>query len=319
METGLFAPPDGRIAVFRPRAEADLSALPKDRVQVIQGFRPDHDAWAGQGYATTAEAEGQFAAAIVMIPRAREETRALLAEAMSRLPEGAPVVIDGQKTDGVDALVRELRGQVALSHALAKAHGKIAVFPSPGPGAFADWAARPGDAGGFRTAPGVFSAGGVDRGSALLADALPAKMTGRIADLGAGWGYLSARILERDAPREVHLVEAEKAALECARLNVTDPRAVFHWADATRFKPATAFDHVVTNPPFHTSRTADPALGAGFIRAAAGMLAGHGQFWMVANRHLPYEPVLAACFREVEEIGGDATFKLTRAARPMRR
>ena len=30
-----------------------------------------------------------------------------------------------------------------------------------------------------------------DRGSALLAAALPAKLGGKVVDLGAGWGYLS--------------------------------------------------------------------------------------------------------------------------------
>jgi 16S rRNA (guanine1207-N2)-methyltransferase len=39
---------------------------------------------------------------------------------------------------------------------------------------------------------------------------------------------------------------------------------------------------------------------------------------MVANRHLPYDPVLTAAFREVEEIGGDNRFRLMRAARPLR-
>ena len=318
VDAGLLPlPAAGRIAVFRPRAEADLSALPAVRVQVVQGFRPDHDAFAAQGYAVATEAEGDYAAAVVMLPRAREETQALIATACAHVPEGAPVAVDGLKTDGVDSLIRALRGRVALSEALAKAHGKIAVFRSPGPDAFADWQARPAEVAGFRTAPGVFSAGAVDRGSALLADALPERMTGSIADLGAGWGYLAARILARPEVREVHLIEAEKAALDCARRNVPDPRAHFHWADALRFRPATPFDHVVSNPPFHRGRAADPGLGAAFIRAAAGMLAGHGQFWMVANRHLPYEAVLATHFREVEEIGGDAAFKLTRATRPI--
>lgn len=318
LDTGLFTlPAAGRIAVFRPRAEADLSALPQDRVQVIQGFRPDHDAFAARGYAVATAAEGDFAAAIVTVPRTREEARALIAEATAHLPAGAPVAVDGLKTDGVDSVLRELRPLVDLSEALAKAHGKIAVFPSPGPAAFAAWQARPGLTEGFRTLPGLFSAGAVDRGSALLAEALPARLAGRVADLGAGWGYLAAGLLSRPELREVHLIEAEKAALDCATLNITDPRARFHWADATQFRLTPPVEHVVSNPPFHRGRTADPGLGASFIRAAAGMLVPHGQFWMVANRHLPYEAALTMHFREVEEIGGDSAFKLTRAARPV--
>ena len=52
--------------------------------------------------------------------------------------------------------------------------------------------------GGFTTVPGVFSADAPDRGSVLLAAALPAKLPARVADLGAGWGYLSRAILARD-------------------------------------------------------------------------------------------------------------------------
>lgn len=318
LDTGLFALPDaGRIAVFRPRAEADLSALPQDRVRVIQGFRPDHDAFAARGYAVATAAGEDYAAAIVAVPRIREEARALIAEATAHVPEGAPVAVDGLKTDGVDSLLRDLRPLVALSEALAKAHGKIAVFPSPGPGAFAAWQARPGLVEGFRTLPGMFSAGAVDRGSALLVEALPARMAGRVADLGAGWGYLAAALLSRPDLRELHLIEAEKAALDCAAMNITDPRARFHWADATQFRLTPPVEHVVANPPFHRGRAADPGLGAAFIRAAAGMLVPHGQFWMVANRHLPYETALTTHFRDVEEIGGDSAFKLTRAARPV--
>ena len=116
----------------------------------------------------------------------------------------------------------------------------------------------------------------------------------------------------------IYLVDLETGQCDPVfRPATPDPRARFHWADATRGKWGPV-DAVVMNPPFHTGRAADPALGVAFIRAAAAMLTPSGTLWMVANRHLPYEPVLAAAFREVEEIGGDSRFRLTRAARPLR-
>lgn len=318
-DEGLLAlPPGGAVAVYRPQAGDDLSPLGRARVQVITGFRPDYDAFEAAGYEVAAAPAGPHAAALVCLPRARAEARAMVAQAVAHVPQGAPVIVDGQKTDGVDSMLRDLRGRVALSDPLAKAHGKLVVFASPGPAAFADWVAQPLDLpGGFRTVPGVFSADGIDPASALLAAALPPKLPRRVADPGAGWGYLSRAILARPGVEELHLIEAEAAALDCARLNLPDPRARFHWADATRGKWGPV-DAVVMNPPFHTGRAADPALGVAFIRAAAAMLTTSGTLWMVANRHLPYEPVLAAAFREVEEIGGDSRFRLTRAARPLR-
>ncbi|RME14842.1 MAG: MFS transporter, partial [Alphaproteobacteria bacterium] len=91
---------------------------------------------------------------------------------------------------------------------------------------------------------------------------------------------------------------------------------VFHWADATRFGEAGSHDCVVTNPPFHAGRRADPALGRAFIAAAARLLTPSGRLYLVANRHLPYERDLRAAFAEVEEIGGDGGFKVIAAARP---
>lgn len=314
----IVLPAEGRIAVFRPRAGTDLTALPKHRVQVIQGFWPDHRAFVAAGYDCTVSAEGSYTAAVVFLPRAKAEARALLAEAV-RLCGGGPVVVDGQKTDGVDSLYKDCRKRGASQSApYAKAHGKLFTLSG---GDFADWEAAANQtrlAGGFVTRPGVFSAKGIDRGSAALVAALPAKITGRVADLGAGWGYLSHHLLRHQKVSECHLVEAEHAALDCARHNITDPRAVFHWADATDPQLQGGFDMVVTNPPFHTGRVGEPALGQGFIAAAAALLKPSGTLWLVANRHLPYEAALAEAFREVSEVAGDPSFKIFRAVKPRR-
>ncbi len=306
----LVLPASGDILVLRPRAGDDLSALPQGRVVVKTGFKPDHDYFAAQGY----RMEGAGTLAIVCVPRAKAEARALMAEAI-----GADlIVVDGQKTDGVEALLKDCKALgLSVGEALSKAHGKLAVV-KPGP-QLAEWAAKPLLVeGGFQTLPAVFSSDGPDRGSVLLADALPAKLGARVADLGAGWGYLSRAILAREGVKELDLVEAEAEALTCAKVNIPDPRAKFHWADATTFKPARFWDSVVMNPPFHTAREADAGLGMAFIKAAQRGLSPSGSLWMVANRHLPYDKLLVTLFKQVEEIGGDKAFRVTRASYPIR-
>ena len=304
-------PDEGRIAVFGAGPGDDLSALPRNRVQLIQRFYPDHAALTRAGYGCAIVPEGMYAAAIVRLPRAKAEARGRLAEA--RAATDGPVIVDGQKTEGVDSLLRDIRKRADVGEVISKAHGKLFAFTG---GDFSDWAARETEVEGFVTLPGVFSAGGVDRGSQLLAAALPAGLPPRVADLGAGWGYLSRAILEREGVEELHLIEADHAALACARRNITDPRAVFHWTDARTFTPDRPFDAIVTNPPFHSGRAAQPALGLAFIDAARRMLARQGVLWLVANRHLPYEKALADSFREVRQIGQDPGFKIFRAARP---
>lgn len=317
LETATFVPPDdGTILILRPRAGDDLSDLPKDRLHVVTGFKPDHDWFASRGYRTSGNPDAQYGAALVCLPRARDAARALLAQAAGAVRPGGPIALDGQKTDGIDAVIKELRGRVALSPALSKAHGKLAVFAA-GPD-LSDWAARPVLVDGFQTLPGVFSADGVDRGSALLAAALPEAIKGRVADLGAGWGYLSQAVLQRAGVRECHLIEAEADALDCARANITDPRARFHWADATEWKAPHSFDMVVMNPPFHAGREADVGLGIAFLTAAARLLHPQGELWLVANRHLPYDRTLQTLFRDVQDKGGDAVFRVTHATHPIR-
>ncbi|MFT6451763.1 MAG: 16S rRNA (guanine1207-N2)-methyltransferase [Halocynthiibacter sp.] len=315
----IAVPEAGRIAIYRPRAGFDLSALPKERVHVIQGFRPDHDAFEAAGYDTATAPEGAYSAAIICATRAKAEAHALIADAVSRV-DGGPIILDGQKTDGIDSLLKELRKRADVGAAISKAHGKIFALTGAKPADFADWIdPGPRDIGeGFVTQLGVFSADKIDRGSIALAQALPDKLKGRVADLGAGWGYLSRALLENPKITECHLYEAEAAALDCARQNITDPRAHFHWADATKLPKEAPFDTVICNPPFHTARNADPALGRAFIASAAGMLAPNGALWLVANRHLPYETALASLFRDVNEVAGDKAFKVLHAARPQR-
>lgn len=314
LETGaLDLPSQGRIAVYRPRIGDDLSDLPRDRVTVLTGFKPDHDHFAALH---SVSAEPPYAAAIVCLPRSREAARGLIARAAAEVAPGGWIAVDGQKTDGIDTALKDLRARVDLSESLSKAHGKLASFPA-GPD-LSDWLAKPHQVDGFQTLPGIFSADGPDRGSVLLSSALPAKLGGKVADLGAGWGFLAAEILRRPGVRRLDLVEAEADALDCARVNITDPRARFHWADATTWRPETLLDVVVMNPPFHRGREADPALGAGFIRAARRMLAPSGELWLVANRHLPYDAVLSDSFLELREVMTDGGFRVIQAIKPKR-
>ncbi|MEM6577319.1 MAG: methyltransferase [Pseudomonadota bacterium] len=317
LQDGLIAlPSDGRIAVIGPMAGMDLCALPRERCDLISTFRPDTDYFERQNWTCRIRPEGRYALVLVIVARSRALTLMRLAQAAA-ICDGS-IIVDGAKTDGVEALLKACRGAGETSAALSKAHGKAFTF---NPGAqVAAWASgepsRIDDT--YMTAPGVFSSDGIDPASALLAAQLPRKLGRQVADLGAGWGYLAAQALERSDIDALHLVEAEHAALECARQNVADPRAVFHWADATRWQAPTPIDALLMNPPFHVGRSGEPAMGQAFIAAAARQLAPRGTLYMVANRHLPYEAELHRVFGRVESIGDDSRFKIFVASRPAR-
>jgi len=149
-----------------------------------------------------------------------------------------------------------------------------------------------------------------------LIDALPHQLSGDVADLGAGWGFLASQVLKKNSKiRSMHMVEDNAAALDCARENTVDPRAVFHWADALQWKNTTLLDAVVMNPPFHVGRSAEPSLGMDFIRTAARLLKPDGVLYMVANAHLPYESILEQCFQSFSLLSRTNRFKVFSAKR----
>ncbi len=313
-DNGLDLSHASRIAVFAPMAGFDLSSLPKSKCQIIQPLKVDHDAYAAAGYDCAVREDGSYDFALVCLPRAKAQARDLIARAVAC---AGAVIVDGQKTDGVESYLKDCRKRADIDGSMAKAHGKLFWFSG---GSFDDWRAplRQKISDDFVTAAGVFSADAIDPASLLLAQSLPAKLGRNVADLGAGWGYLSAQVLKHEEVETLYLIEGDRVALDCAQDSVKDDRAEFHWADVRRWQARARMDTVVMNPPFHTGRSAEPSLGVDFIKAAAKMMAPSGQLWMVANRHLPYEATLDTLFAKTEEVAGDNRFKVLWASRPAR-
>ncbi len=319
IEGGEIDPPSGPVLVMRARGDAEFAAL--GNVTCVQGFKPDHDRLAARGLIVTVEPEGQFDAALIQIVKSRAATFSAIAEAMGHLAPGALVMVDGQKEEGVEAIVKQLRLIFEVEGVMSKAHGKLAWFRRPDvlPQQVLDWIMAPEPTQhGYLTVQGGFSVDGPDRGSEILVALLP-ELTGRVADWGAGWGYISGEVLDEQAGIEsLDLIEADHDMLACAEMNVDDPRASFHWADATRFTSDAPYDAILCNPPFHVGRRSDPGLGRAFIASAAKNLASKGRFFMVANRHLPYEDTLKACFATGRMLGELEGYKIYEAAKPKR-
>ena len=314
IDDGLLILPEGTGSLVRPAANFDVGSLAGRELSIVSTFAPEFDQWAAAGY-EVGQSYSKSAFTVVNIPRSKPFAKSLVAKAAMT---SDLVVVDGDKTDGIDSIFKACRKELGDLPSVTKNHGRMFWFQ--GTQTLADWVKAEPTKGphGFYTTPGVFSGGVIDKGSEQLVMALPDDLSGHIADLGAGWGYLSAQLLKRKSVGSVTLVEAEHLALDCARLNVADDRATFVWADATQYSSINPFDHVVMNPPFHTGREGDPSLGQAFIKAAARILKPKGSLWMVANRHLPYEATLSECFQKVTPLDGAKGFKLFKASRPKR-
>jgi 16S rRNA (guanine1207-N2)-methyltransferase len=106
----------------------------------------------------------------------------------------------------------------------------------------------------------------------------------------------------------IDLFETDSRALACARENVHG-NAAFHWHDVTSGLPG-KYDHIITNPPFHTGQAKDVDLGKAFLTVAAASLKRGGTLHLVANRQLPYEAHLESLGLRLRIIAEDHAFKV---------
>ena len=313
-EQGLLErPASGRALVLRPVSTIGLNKL-ADELLLEQGFAPQFKQFEAAGYSVTPRAEGKFAMVLVQLTRSKAENLYNIARACE-MSEGT-VLVNGAKTDGIESTLKQVR-KVTTVEVISKSHGKVFWFEAcemP-----QEWLAAgtlSANKDGFITQAGMFSAEKIDGGSALLAPYLKG-LKGRVADLGAGWGWLAAQALGPDVS-EMHLFEAEHKALEAAKLNLKDARVQFDWADVLNLPKMAPFDVVISNPPFHQSRAAEPEIGMGFIGAAAKILKPKGRLLMVANRQLPYERTLGERFKKVTMLEQTNGFKVFEASVPKR-
>jgi 16S rRNA (guanine1207-N2)-methyltransferase len=326
-ETGdLPVPPKGKRVLF-VGAESGLR-LPEGfaaDLTLVQPFRPSFRVLEAMGFEISPQAEGaEYDAAFILCGRHRRRNEAWIADALARVKAGGLILLAGSRVNGIDSLRRKVAAMLPLAGSLAKYHGTAFWFPRPdnaaGVATMLTLAELPPVDGRFRTAPGMFSPDHVDPGSRLLAANLPRDVSGEVADFGAGWGYLAAELLSRpDAVSRIDLYEADFEALDAARENLAAIRngvqIGFFWSDLLSEPVERRYDFIVMNPPFHTGRAAEPAIGQGMVLAAARALKPGGRLHLVANRQLPYEQVLAKEFRQAGETVRDAHYKVLWAVR----
>ncbi|HSV29244.1 MAG TPA: class I SAM-dependent methyltransferase [Candidatus Omnitrophota bacterium] len=317
---GLLPMPAPGRGVFL-RAEPGLGSEWTPLLVCQQTFKPAFDALTARGFQVTIEASGTFDLALVLVSKHKAETLANIASAWSLLRPGGTLVCAGGNDVGAASILREVKAAVGDLATASKHHCKVfwATRTADSPPAMAQWhqagRLQRVAATGCQSRPGIYNWDKVDRGSALLAAHLPADMAGRVADLGAGWGYLGLEVLKaRPGVTALDLFEAEKLALDAARANFEGARVPvgFHWCDVAAGVPG-GYDWVVTNPPFHAGKATDVDLGRAFIASAAKALVPGGRLVLVANRHLPYEAAIDAVLADRRLLAEDGAFKVITA------
>jgi 16S rRNA (guanine1207-N2)-methyltransferase len=285
-----------------------------------QSLKPKAHAWDTAGFHRSSHLpDGTWSLVLILPGKSRDETLAWFAIARQRLAPGGTILAAMPNTAGAGRFEKELAKATRSVTSLQK--HKCRAFRASDDGTwdetlFQHWLTLgnprqiPGTR--FLTQAGIFSADHIDPGSQFLADHLPAHLHGTIADLGAGWGFLSDAALHRCRNiARIDLFEADSRALDCARNNLAlhDRELQFHWHDVTTGLPGT-YDAILMNPPFHTGQTTDPDLGRAFLTTAASSLKRGGTLLLVANRQLPYEAVLESSGLAWRKSAENACYKL---------
>ncbi len=323
--------PDDGALFLRARAGRPLQEHALPGLVCEQTFKPHADALLRAGRQMLTGEEGQYSLVLMLPPRQRDEARALMARAVAATKAGGRIVASVSNTEGARSSESDLTRIAGVVETMSK--NKCRAFwtaPLQGaadPALAEQWreldAVRPIGDGRFVSRPGIFAWDRIDPASALLAAHLPADLSGRAADLGSGFGFLSAELLARcPGIIALDLYEAEARALDLARRNLAgcETRATlsYHWSDVTAGLPH-RYDVIVTNPPFHIHGGTDrPDIGRRFVAAAAESLNPRGRLWLVANRHLPYEGVLRERFGQVRIVAQGGGFKIVEAIKSLR-
>lgn len=114
----------------------------------------------------------------------------------------------------------------------------------------------------FDTDAGVFSRDGLDTGSHALMEALP-DLTGRVLDLGCGWGAVGVTIKKRWPEIDLVMTDVNQRAADLSKANLALNGVTAEVLQGDGFENVTgSFDFVITNPPIRAGKQAIYAMFA---------------------------------------------------------
>ncbi|MBL4796486.1 MAG: class I SAM-dependent methyltransferase [Oleispira sp.] len=161
--------------------------------------------------------------------------------------------------------------------------------------------------------PGVFSRDHMDIGSRFFIHQLSQlNLKGTVIDLGCGNGLLSIASLHYAQTNALELILCDDSslALASAKLNLDArdyPQAQYIHTDAL-LNVSDLADTILCNPPFHSGNRISTAAAERMFKQARKQLKKGGQLLVIANRHLPYAPLLKKNFNKIKTLASDSKF-----------
>mgnify|MGYP004721301327 FL=1 len=155
------------------------------------------------------------------------------------------------------------------------------------------------------TDAGVFSRDGLDMGTRILLEALPA-LRGRILDLGCGWGPVGVAVGKKYPDTEIVMSDVNRRAVDLARRNLAAngiKNAAAVCGDGLEAVTG-AFDAILLNPPIRAGKAVIYRLFAD----SAKQLSENGALYIVIRKQQGAESAakyLSTLFSRVDRIARD--------------
>ncbi len=266
---------------------------------------------------------GPFDVALLRLPKAKDEQEMAAHACLGVLGDGGRLIVYGGNDEGIRSAASTLARLTGEVETLAaRGHGRVLAARRSADAAglrstLTAWrAVAPLEIGGAKRAwvsyPGVFAAGRIDEGTALLLGALPRLRAGsRVLDYGCGSGVIGAAALAREPGIALDLLDSDAVALEAARENVPGVRLILATSLAGT---AGTWDAILSNPPLHSGFAEDHALLEGLIADAPRRLRPGGCLAIVVQRRLPVERLLAEHFAHVEVAAETGRYRVWHAS-----
>ncbi len=173
----------------------------------------------------------------------------------------------------------------------------------------------------------VFSRERLDHGARLLLQQfskLP--LSKRAIDLACGNGVLGIRLQQIQPDVLLEFIDESYQAIRSAKdsyarcftqakLLPGRSEPVFSVVDGLMACAANSVDLVVCNPPFHQQHVVDDQIALTLFNGAKRCLQQKGQLWVVANRHLGYQPKLKRLFGNCRIVNSNRKFHVLQATK----
>jgi 16S rRNA (guanine1207-N2)-methyltransferase len=274
----------------------------------------------------------QLDGAIIYLPKAKQHLEMLIANLSELIKVGGKLLIVGENKAGIKSVGKLLDrlGSGANKIDGAKHCGLVCVeIETPNNTAFdinSYGIERSYSVNGEKikvfSLPGVFGHKQFDPGTQLLLQQFEPRsakllnLRGQVLDFACGTGIIGTYLAKMNQKIKLTMSDVSALAVYCSArtLELNKVEATVIASDG--MKQVTGhFDHIISNPPFHSGIRNDYSITQQFIAQAHKQTRPRGSLDIVANKFLPYSDIMNALYFRSKTLLSTTKYNIYEAAK----